>query len=65
MGAGVGVREGPQAPRLGAGTRSRLALQVRADVASQMASRMTPLTLLLLLLMAGVSDPCAARRERG
>ena len=57
---GAGVREGPQAPRLGAGTRSWLALQVRADVASQMASRMTPLTLLLLLLLAGVSD-----RERG
>ncbi|KAB0371217.1 hypothetical protein FD755_017626 [Muntiacus reevesi] len=37
------------APGLGAGTRSRLALQVRADGASQ-ASRMTPLTLLLLLL---------------
>ena len=54
------MREGPQAPRLGAGTRSWLVLQVRADVASQMASRMTPLTLLLLLLLAGVSD-----RERG
>lgn len=66
MGAGpgrVGVREGPWA-RLEAGTRSWLALRVRADVASQMASRLTPLTLLLLLL-AGVSDPCEGQEEQG
>lgn len=31
--------------------------QVGADVAAQMAARLTPLTLLLLLLRAEVSDP--------
>lgn len=47
---------GLRAPGLRAGPDGRLALQVWADVAAQMASRLTPLTLLLLLL-AGVSGP--------
>nr|KAF6438983.1 serpin family G member 1 [Molossus molossus] len=44
-------------PRVGPGPRSWLQLwlapQVWTDIASQMASRLTPLTLLLLLLLAG------------
>lgn len=62
---GGGRAGGPPDPRLRAGTRSWLTLQVRAEVASQMASRLTPLTLLLLLLLAGVSDPCAGQAGAG
>ena len=62
---GGGPREGGRAGGpLGPQARSWLALQVRADVASQMASRLTPLTLLLLLL-AGVSDPCEGQEGAG
>ncbi|KAF6334223.1 serpin family G member 1 [Rhinolophus ferrumequinum] len=45
---GRAPRWGPAEPR--SWLRRRLAPQVRADVAAQMASRLTPLTLLLLLL---------------
>ncbi|XP_012353518.1 plasma protease C1 inhibitor isoform X1 [Nomascus leucogenys] len=52
MGAGLGRGGGPWAPRLGAGSDAGW-LRRSADVAAQMASRLTLLTLLLLLL-AGV-----------
>lgn len=45
------------APRLEAGPDAGLAPQVQADIASQMASWLTPVTLLLLRLLAGVSGP--------
>lgn len=60
-----GVEWGRAGGPLGPQARSWLALQVRADVASQMASRLTPLTLLLLLLLAGVSDPCEGQEGAG
>ncbi|XP_055153111.1 plasma protease C1 inhibitor isoform X3 [Symphalangus syndactylus] len=49
MGAGLGRGGGPWAPRLGAGSDAGW-LRRSADVAAQMASRLTLLTLLLLLL---------------
>lgn len=50
---------GPLSSQPPAPFRRGLASQVAADVAAQMASRLTPLTLLLLLLLAGVSGPFA------
>lgn len=68
MGAGPRRGGGPWAPRLGAGSDTGW-LHRSADVAAQMASRLTLLTLLLLLL-AGVCGPLwdggrGWRRERG